>query len=101
MFIVYIGPSNPLVRMWLVRLARILQLKSITQKSFAEFHSKRNPVERVHAVHNNALSNEMFSSKAVHQDYQIGDEKHLKNMEHMVMRGIGNEKNSFSMMKTN
>ena len=78
------APSNPLVRMWLVRLARILQLKSITQKSFAEFHSKRNPVERVHAVHNDALSNEMFSSKAVHQDYQIGDEKHLKNMEHMA-----------------
>ena len=55
------APASPLVRMWLVRLARLLQLKTVTQKSFAEYHSKRNPVERVHAVHNHALSNEQFS----------------------------------------
>ena len=34
------APSSPLVRMWLVRLARILKLKSVTQKSFAEYHSR-------------------------------------------------------------
>lgn len=66
-FIVDNGPSealaSPLLRMWLVRLARILKLKSVTQKSFAEYHSKRNPVERVHAAQNHALSNEKFSSK--------------------------------------
>lgn len=105
-------PSSPLVRMWLVRLARLLQLKSVTQKSFAEYHSKRNPVERVHAVQNHALSNEKFSSKGVHSECVIGDQRHRENMEHMAedvrtclshtqyggkpclsLRGIGDEKN--------
>ena len=106
------APASPLVRMWLVRLARLLQLKSVTQKSFAEYHSKRNPVERVHAVHNHALSNEQFSSKGVHSDYEIGDTRHQENMEYMAqkvkqclmhtqyggnpclaLRGIGREEN--------
>ena len=75
------APSSPAVAMWLVRLARILGLKSIAQKSFAEGHSKRNPVERVHAVHNSALSNEVFSSHSVHEKHEIGDAKHHENME--------------------
>jgi len=70
--------------MWLVRLARVLGLKYVSQKSFAEYHSKRNPVERVHAVHNTALSNEVFCSHGVHDDYTIGDEKHKANMEHIA-----------------
>jgi hypothetical protein len=78
------APSSPLVRMWLARIARVLKLKSVTQKSFAEYHSKRNPVERVHAVHNRALSNEVFSSKGIHKNFEIGDEYHLENMEHMA-----------------
>ena len=78
------APASPLVRMWLVRLARLLQLKTVTQKSFAEYHSKRNPVERVHAVHNHTLSNEQFSSKEVHSEYEIGDTRHKENMEHMA-----------------
>ena len=106
------APSSPMVRMWLVRLARILKLKSVTQKSFAEYHSKRNPVERVHAAQNHALSNEIFSSKGIYPEYDIGDEKHKANMEHMAeevrkclanvqyggkpcvaMRGIGGQEN--------
>ena len=106
------APSNPLVQMWLVRLARVLKLKSVTQKSFAEYHSKRNLVERVHAVQNHALSNEQFSSKGIYSEYEKGDEKHKANMEHMaeevrkclastqyggkactVMRGIGGQEN--------
>ena len=59
------APTNPLVKMWLVCLVHILGIKSITQKSFAEYHSKRNFVEHVHAVHNAALSNEQFSSKTI------------------------------------
>ena len=117
MFLVENGPSeapaSPLVRMWLVRLARILQLKSVTQKSFAEYHSKRNPVERVYAVHNHALSNEQFPSKGVHDNYEIGDTRYHENMQHMaeevkqclmhtqyggnpcaVLRGIGGDENS-------
>ena len=106
------APSSPLVRKWLVRLARILKLKSVTQKSFAEYHSKRNPVERVHAAQNHALSNEKFSSKGIYPEYGIGDDKHKANMEHMAgevrkcsvntqyggspcvaMRGIGGQEN--------
>ena len=106
------APVNPLVKMWLVRLVRVLGLKSVTQKSFAELHSKRNFVERVHAVHNAALSNEQFSSKAIHNEYKLGDNKHLENMEDvankiqeclsrtqyggkpcLTLRGIGKDEN--------
>jgi hypothetical protein len=106
------APSHPMVKMWLARLLVVLQLKSITQKSFAEYHSKRNPVERVHAVENRALSNEVFTSTGVHEKYEKGDKKHLENMEFMAskvktclekaqyggraihtQRGIGNEDN--------
>ena len=80
------APANPLVKMLLVRLLRILRLKSITQNSFAEHHSKRNFVERVHAVHNAALSNEQFSSKAIHKEFEVGDEKHLENMEDLAAK---------------
>ena len=44
------APSHPMVKMWLAYLLLILQSKSISQKSFAEYHSKRNPIERVHVV---------------------------------------------------
>ena len=90
-FVVDNGPSeaspSPLVRMWLVRLARLLQLKSVTQKSFAEYHSKRNPMERVHAVYDHALSNEQFSRKGVHDDYGIGDSRHHQNENMQYMAG--------------
>ena len=78
------APSHPTVKMWLVRLLMVLQLKSVTQKSFAEYHSKRNPVKRVHAVENRALSNEVFSSTGVHKEYEKGEQQHLENMEFMA-----------------
>ena len=78
------APSHPMVKMWQARMQAVLQLTSIMQKSFAEYHSKRNPVERVHAVENRVLSNEVFSSTAVHKEYEIGDERHLANMEYMA-----------------
>jgi hypothetical protein len=49
-------PSSPMVQMLLVRLLKFLGLKKILQVSFAEYHSKRNFVERVHASENFALS---------------------------------------------
>ena len=49
-------PSSPLVQMLLVRLLKFLKLKKIVQVSFAEYHSKRNFVERVHSIENFALS---------------------------------------------
>lgn len=72
--------------MWLVRLARALKLKSITQKSSAEYHSQRNLVKRVHAAQNHALSNEQFSSRGIYLQYEKGDEKHKANMEHIWPR---------------
>ena len=93
-------------------MARLFEFKTVTQKSFAENHSKRNLVERVHAVHNHALSNEQFSSKEVHSEYEIGDTRHKQNMEHtaekvrqclmhtqyggnpcLALRGIGADEN--------
>ena len=50
------APSNLLVKLLLVRLRKILNIDKITQISFAEYLSKRNYVERVHAVENNLLS---------------------------------------------
>lgn len=38
-----------------VCLQRFLGLKAVVQMSFAEYHSKRNPVERVHTVHTKEL----------------------------------------------
>ncbi|CAB3985475.1 Hypothetical predicted protein, partial [Paramuricea clavata] len=88
------APSHPMVKMWLARMANVLELKSLTQKSFAEYHSKRNPVERVHAVENRALSNEVFTSTGVHKEYEKDDQQHLENMEFVANeRGIGDEDN--------
>ena len=41
-------------------------------------------MEQVHAVHNHAISNEQFSSKEVHSEYEIGDTRHKEHMEHMA-----------------
>ncbi|CAB3983432.1 zinc finger MYM-type 1-like [Paramuricea clavata] len=80
-------PSSPLVQMFLIRLLRILDLDKITQVSFAEYHSKRNFVERVHAIEDEALSrhgpftaNKIFNDRSIHP----GSEKHIANMEEMV-----------------
>ena len=52
-------PSSCLVQMCLVRLLNFLKLDKITQVSFAEYHSKRNFVERAHAEENRVLSKHM------------------------------------------
>ena len=49
-------PRSPLVGMLLVRLQRYLGIKKVTQVSFTEYHSKRNPVERVHASEERELA---------------------------------------------
>lgn len=50
------APSNPLVQMCLIRLWKLFNSDKICQISFAEYHSKRNPVERVHSEENLQLS---------------------------------------------
>ena len=78
-------PSSPIVQMLLVRLLKFLQLKKIVQVSFAEYHSKRNFVERVHSVENFALSRHgPFSSRMLHQDSPPGSREHKENMEAMA-----------------
>lgn len=47
---------SPLVEMLLVCLQRYLGIKKVTQVSFAEYHSKRNPVERMHASEERELA---------------------------------------------
>ena len=49
-------PCSHIVQMLLVRLLKFLNLKRIVQVAFAEYHSKRNFVERVHSAENFALS---------------------------------------------
>ena len=70
-FIVDNGPSEAparfLVQMLFVRLLKFLDLDKVTQRSFAEYLSKRNPVEQVHAAENSVLSSHgPLSSKMIH-----------------------------------
>ena len=88
-FIVDNGPSeqpnSPLVQMSLIRLMNLLKLRKIAQVSYAEYNSKRNFVERVHAEENRVLSKHSpFSSKAVHEQAVPGSKEHHENMEHMA-----------------
>jgi len=75
-------PSSHLVQMCLVRLLNFLQLDKLTQVSFAEYHSKRNFVERVHAEENRMLSKHgPFGSKPLHKRATAGSKEHAENME--------------------
>ena len=78
------SPSSPLVQMWLSRLLNFLNLDSVSQISFAEYHSKRNFVERVHASENEALSRTVFRSNSVHEKAETGSSEHKENMEAMA-----------------
>jgi hypothetical protein len=79
------APSNLLVKLLLFRLRNLLNVDRVTQISFAEYLSKRNYVERVHAVENNLLlAHSPFNSKQVHSVCDTGSEKHKENMEKMA-----------------
>ena len=87
------APSSFLVQMLLVRLLKFLNLDKVTQRAFAEYLSKRNFVERVHATENSALSSHgPFSSKGIHTTVSPGSKEHKENMECMageVIKCIG------------
>ena len=75
-------PSSHLVQMCLVWLLNFLQLDKLTQVSFAEYHSKRNFVKRVHAEENHVLSKHSpFDSKPLHKRATAGSKEHAENME--------------------
>ena len=60
-------------------------MDKVTQRAFAEYLSKRNLVERVHAIENRALSSHgPFCSKAIHKSASPGSKEHKENMEHMA-----------------
>ena len=89
MFVVDNGPSeapaNITVQLLLSRLVKFLNLDKAVQRSFAEYLSKRNFVERCHAAENKALEkHEPFSSKQIHPSAVPGTEKHKENMEKMA-----------------
>ena len=74
-----------MVRMCLVRLLRFLKLDKAIQVSFAEYHSKRNYVERLHAEENRVLSKHgIFKSNGVHSCSTVGSQQHRENMEYMA-----------------
>ena len=82
-------PSNALVQMCMIRLLQLLKLHRICQVSFAEYHSKRNFVERVHAEENRVLTKHgPFNSHGVHANVSVGSTEHRENMEHMAKEVI-------------
>ena len=80
-----VAPSNTLVQMLLVRLRQLLNIDKVVQKSFAEYNSKRNFVERVHAVENEALSKHgPFDAHQIHQTGKTGSLEHRQNITAMA-----------------
>ena len=78
-------PDSPLTQMCLVRILRMLGLSKISQRSFAEYHSKRNFAERPHAAANEVLSRHgAFSSSLIHENATTGSNEHRENMEEMA-----------------
>ena len=79
-----------MVQICFVRLLQFLKLQKVVQVSFAEYHSKRYYVERVHAVENEALSKHgPFSSTTVHENARTGSNEHKQNMEAMATEVAG------------
>lgn len=76
------APASNIVQMLLARLVKFLNLDKAVQRSFAEYLSKRNFVERCHAAENKALErHEPFSSKQINPSAVPGTEAHKENME--------------------
>ena len=92
-FIVDNGPAEqpccPLVQMCMVRFLKFLKLEKVIQVSFAEYHSKRNFVERVHAEENRVLSKHgPFKSDSIYPNATTGSNEHRQNMEHVASEAI-------------
>ena len=77
-----VDSSISLVQMCLEQLSDFLKLEKITRVSFAEYHSKRNYVERAHAEEYRVLSKTgPFNSKPIHVNATPGSREHRQNME--------------------
>ncbi|CAH3163281.1 unnamed protein product [Porites lobata] len=79
------APASTIVQMLLARLVKFLNLDKAVQRSFAEYLSKRNFVERCHAAENKGLErHEPFSSKQINPFAVPGTDAHKENMEKMA-----------------
>ena len=79
------APANLQVQVLLVRLLKFLNLNKAKERSFVEYLSKRNFVERAHAVENTALSRHgVFDAHNIHKHADAGSPQHKENMEAMV-----------------
>lgn len=76
-------PRSPLVRMCLVRMCHFLQRHTITQISFAEYHSKRNIAERLNAAAQTGLQSCAVLGQNVSST--PGSEEHRNEMEAMAL----------------
>ena len=75
-------PSSSMVKMLLVRMAKFLKLDRILQISNAEYYSKRNFVEIVHAAVNLHIQRQaVLSSNRIFSDVSPGTDEHHQNME--------------------
>ena len=73
------------VQMLLVQLLKFLNLDKATQRSFAKHLSKRNFVERVHAVENTGLSKHgVFVAHKIHEHVNPGSPQQRENREAMA-----------------
>ncbi len=82
-----VAPASILVQMLLVRFCRMFNLDKVVQKSFTEYHYKRNFVESVHAVENEALPKHgPLNSHQVHGRAKAGggSPEHKENMPAMA-----------------
>lgn len=84
-------PRSPAVQMLMLRLQKYLGVEKVVITSFAEYHSKRNPVERVHEIdtaeHRAAMEEFAREVGGVLTQGCFGG-KHIE-----VVRGIGEEEN--------
>ena len=83
------------VQMLLVRLLKFLNLDKATQRSFAEYLSERNYVERVHAVENTSFSrHRVFRGHKIHKHVNTGSFQHKEIMEAMAEDVVNSLKGS-------
>ena len=73
------APANLQVQMLLVRFLKFLNLDKATQRSFAEYLSKRNFVEREHALENTSFSiHEVSRGHKIHKHVDTVSFQHRK-----------------------
>lgn len=89
------APANLQVQMLLFQLLKFLNLDKATQRSFAEYLSERNFVERVHAVENTSFSRHgVFRGHKIHKHVNTGSFQHKEIMEAMAEDVVNSLKGS-------